>query len=153
MSKFFKIPAAKHFFPRFSTATCICGEIWLVHLNVRLCCDWSILLRLCYHFRYWQSWKANFLPICGHCSCNKSVRLTSFHKSHCNPFQSSSSLSIRLSFCVCCVIYTFFSSFELFFFVSLSLVEERTVWIVDKSCYTAPLSCLLLPITAMAVPL
>ena len=43
------------------------------------------------------------------------VRLTSFHKSHYNPFQSSSGLSFRLSFCVCCVIYTFFSSFELLF--------------------------------------
>ena len=56
-----------------------------------------------------------FIPICGHCSCNKSVRLTSFHKSSYNPFQSSSSLSIRLSFCVCCVIYTLFSSFEQLF--------------------------------------
>ena len=35
------------------------------------------------------------------------VRLTSFHKKNCNPFQSSSSFSIRASFCICCIIYMY----------------------------------------------
>ena len=59
--------------------------------------------------------KGEFLPVCGHCPCNKSITLKRFHKSHYNPFQSSSSLFIRLSFCACCVIYTLFSSFEQLF--------------------------------------
>ena len=37
------------------------------------------------------------------------------NKNNCNPFQSSSSLSIRASFCICCVIYTFFLLFERLF--------------------------------------
>ena len=41
-------------------------------------------------------------------------------KVYCNPFQSSSSLPIRFSFCICCAIYTFVSCFErLFLFHSV----------------------------------
>ena len=37
------------------------------------------------------------------------LRYNKFSKTHnCNPFQSSSSLSIWASFCTCCVIYNFF---------------------------------------------
>ena len=34
-----------------------------------------------------------------------------FKNHNCNPFQSSSSLSIRASFCICCVIYTLYLLF------------------------------------------
>ena len=44
-----------------------------------------------------------------------SAPVTSFPKNqNCSPFQSSSSLSICAFFCICCVIYTFFSCFKQF---------------------------------------
>ena len=48
--------------------------------------------------------------------CWKTVRLTSFQNRNSNPFfKSSSSLSIRATFCICCVIYTFLYCFERLF--------------------------------------
>ena len=87
------------------------------------------------------------------CPRNKSVRLKRFHESHYNPFQSSSGLSSRLSFCVCCVIYTCFSSFELLLLFHLVWWRFLPFKFLINLCDTAPLGCLLLPITAMAVPL
>ena len=57
-----------------------------------------------------------------------SVRPTSFPRKshHYNPFQSSSSSST--SFCIWCIIYTFFSCSEQIFLCSLSLVVVSTVW-------------------------
>ena len=40
---------------------------------------------------------------------------TEAKKVYCNPFQSFSTLPIRFSFCICCIIYTFFSCFEQLF--------------------------------------
>jgi len=57
------------------------------------------------------------IPPKHHFKCNKQqkmnfekFRLTSFSKLNhkCIPFQSSSSLSIRVSFCICSIIFTFF---------------------------------------------
>ena len=45
----------------------------------------------------------------------KTVSLQGIKKHNINPFQSSSSLSIRAFFCIWCVIYTFFSCPELLF--------------------------------------
>ena len=44
----------------------------------------------------------------------KPLRLTRFQNHHCEPFQSSLSLSIRVSFCICFVtcVYQFVSFFE-----------------------------------------
>ena len=44
----------------------------------------------------------------------KPLRLTRFQNHHCDPFQSSLSFSIRVSFCICCVtcVYQFVSFFE-----------------------------------------
>ena len=48
--------------------------------------------------------------------CWKTVRLTSFKNRNSNSFfKSSSSLSIRATFCICCVIYTFFYCFKRLF--------------------------------------
>ena len=44
-------------------------------------------------------------------NCFSTVGLRRFQKLHCNHFQSSSILSIRSSFCTCCVICVFFSCF------------------------------------------
>ena len=62
----------------------------------------------------------------------KTVRLISFQKpQYCNPFQSSLSLSIRVSFCICCRFAVLFIPFwydlSCYFYVSLSLVEVPTV--------------------------
>ena len=53
-----------------------------------------------------------------------------FKNHSCNPFQSSSSLSIRASFGICSVIYTFFQHHEHLFYVSLNLVAVTAVWIL-----------------------
>ena len=61
----------------------------------------------------------------------KTVKLTSFQKAQLNLFQSPSSLSIRSSFCICCVTYNhLLFMFWAVIFVSLSLVVVTTFWIL-----------------------
>ena len=49
------------------------------------------------------------------CYKQQTVQADMFSKTICNPFQSSSGLSIRACFCSCRVIYTFFCRFERWF--------------------------------------
>ena len=52
-------------------------------------------------------------------------------KNQCNLFQSSSSLSLCASFCICCVVFiTSFKVSTCHFYVSLSFVAVHTVWIL-----------------------
>ena len=54
----------------------------------------------------------------------KTVKLTSFQKAQLNLFQSSSSLSIRSSFCICCVTYNHL----LFMFWAVIFVFHSVWW-------------------------
>ena len=74
----------------------------------------------------------------------KTVGWTSFQKPHCNPFQSPSSLSMRVSFCLSMLSIPCFRVLCGYFYVSLNLVAAQSgggshCLDFDKFCDTAPL--------------
>ena len=77
----------------------------------------------------------------------KTVRLTSFQKAQLNLFQSSSSLSICSSFCICCVTYNHFLSM---FWAVIFVFHSVWWWLLLLKCWnfffrdTAPLTASLI---------
>ena len=67
---------------------------------------------------------------------NKNVR-------QCNPFRSSSRLSIRASFCICCAIYTIYSCFEQLLLCFSQFGGSWRFLNFDKFRDAVPLSCLI----------
>ena len=83
----------------------------------------------------WLSMKLEKLSIISNITNNKNelwktVRWTSFQKPHCNPFQSPSSLSMRVSFCLSMLSIPCFRVLSGHFYVSLNLVAVPTAWIL-----------------------